>query len=382
MKDAQNGKSRKLPDRESLRLRSGELVEVRRIDEILKTLDANGRLDEMPFMPEMLQYCGKRFRVGKRAHKTCDPVNGLHGRRMERMVHLEDLRCDGAAHDDCQAGCLLFWKEAWLRRVDASLDVKLEDLSGRGRPDAICTERTLFERTVASSESASEGDQTYICQATKVADASHHLAWWDLRQYVEDIASRNIGLRELGAAITSHIARQIAEAGIGVGSLVRWLYDSVQTFRGGAVYPARVGEVPKGARTPTLTLDLKPGETVRMKSYSQILKTLDETSRNRGLYFDSEMVPYCNGTYRVKKRVERIIDEKSGRMLRFKTDVILLEGVVCQARYAKFRKFCPRGYYQYAREIWLERITDGAHGHANSPGYPSPRTGGSTEVGA
>ena len=56
------------------RLRAGDWVQVRTKEEILATLDANGRLEELPFMPEMLPYCGKRMRVGKRAHKTCDPA--------------------------------------------------------------------------------------------------------------------------------------------------------------------------------------------------------------------------------------------------------------------------------------------------------------------
>ena len=66
-------------------------------------------------MPQMFQYCGQRFQVFKRAHKTCDPsirwpVGGW------KSVHLE-LRCDGKAHGGCQVGCLLFWKDAWLRRL-------------------------------------------------------------------------------------------------------------------------------------------------------------------------------------------------------------------------------------------------------------------------
>jgi hypothetical protein len=49
------------------------------------------------------------------------------------------------------------------------------------------------------------------------------------------------------------------------------------------------------------------------------------------------------------------VDEKTGKMIRFKTDALLLDNVVCQARYAKCRKLCPRAYYLYWREIWLER---------------------------
>ena len=63
----------------SMPLSVGDWVEVRSKEEILATLDKNGRLEEMPFMPQMFQYCGQRFQVHKRAHKTCDP-NLLHRR--------------------------------------------------------------------------------------------------------------------------------------------------------------------------------------------------------------------------------------------------------------------------------------------------------------
>src|SRR2546426_1966071 len=102
---------------EILNLHTGDLVEVRSKAEILSTLDQNGRLEDLPFMPEMLRYCGQRFRVYKRAHKTCDFVTHTGIRKLSNAVHLEGLRCDGSAHGCCQAQCLIFWKEAWLRRV-------------------------------------------------------------------------------------------------------------------------------------------------------------------------------------------------------------------------------------------------------------------------
>src|SRR4030095_12783781 len=91
--------------------RAGDWVEVKSADEILATLDDKGRLDHLPFMPEMLQYCGKRFRVFKSAHKVCDTIETHKNRSMSGAVHLEALRCDGKAHGACQAGCLLFWKD-------------------------------------------------------------------------------------------------------------------------------------------------------------------------------------------------------------------------------------------------------------------------------
>ena len=41
----------------SAKLRVGDWVEVRSKDEILSTLDSDGRLDGMPFMPEMFAFC-------------------------------------------------------------------------------------------------------------------------------------------------------------------------------------------------------------------------------------------------------------------------------------------------------------------------------------
>src|SRR5512146_3442577 len=97
----------------------GDWVVVHSREEILATLDAKGELEGMPFMPEMFAFCGQRFRVYKRAHKTCDTVFPVRARRVDRAVHLE-TRCDGQAHGGCQAGCLIFWKEAWLKRVDGA----------------------------------------------------------------------------------------------------------------------------------------------------------------------------------------------------------------------------------------------------------------------
>ena len=112
-------------------LRPGERIVVRSEAEILATLDADGRVDGLPFMPEMLAYCGQTFRVFKRADKTCDTVGSTAMRRLHDTVHLEMLRCDGSAHGGCQAECLLYWKEAWLARVDPRIEWAASDDSRR-----------------------------------------------------------------------------------------------------------------------------------------------------------------------------------------------------------------------------------------------------------
>ena len=88
-----------------LDLKPGEWVEVRDLAEILATLDERGRLSELSFMPEMERYCGRRFRVSRRADKACDRVRKSGNRRLVHAVHLEDLRCDGADHGGCGAAC-------------------------------------------------------------------------------------------------------------------------------------------------------------------------------------------------------------------------------------------------------------------------------------
>src|SRR5512139_3017812 len=112
----------------------GDWVEVRSEAEILATLDERGELENLPFMPEMVKYCGQRLTVHKVAHKLCDTVSGNGGlRRMNNAVHLTAARCDGSAHGGCQTACSMYWKEAWLRRVAGPAPSHSNDLAD-GRP--------------------------------------------------------------------------------------------------------------------------------------------------------------------------------------------------------------------------------------------------------
>ena len=343
-----------------LGLRAGEWVEVCSREQILRTLDRNGQLEGLPFMPEMFEACGQRFRVFKRAHKTCDPPNGMQGRRMLRAVHLEEFRCNGAAHGGCQAKCLVFWKEAWLKRVNGenrggtrNPEPSTDDRSG---PQPVCTETDVIAGTRRRDAQDTPAAPAYVCQSTQVPQATLPLSRWDLRQYVEDYTSGNVRLSQLLGSFLFFLCEQLASSGLGFGAAVRWAYDTIQRVRGGTPYPVRIGKIPMGAPTPSAKLNLKKGELVRVRGYRGILETLNENSFNRGMSFDPEMVPYCGGTYRVLDRVSQIIDEKTGKMMRLKKDCIMLDDVVCRACYAKYRKFCPRSIYPYWREIWLDRV--------------------------
>jgi hypothetical protein len=328
----------------SAELRVGDVVEVRSKDEILATLDESAQLDRLPFMPEMFAFCGKRFRVYKRAHKTCDTINEYRNRRMLSTVHLEGLRCDGAAHGGCQANCLLYWKEAWLKRIPTS-ETDTRPVDGRSTSEADVQAGTRRP-----------GSDAYVCQATQVPAATEPQSEWKISQYIEDYTSGNVGLRRLAAGCFFVAYRGVVNSGIGLGPMLRWLYDAVQSLRHGAPYPLRPGRLPVGGTTPAEDLNLQPGEWVRVKSYDAILATCDITLKNRGMYFDKEMVPYCGRVYKVLRRVTRIINEKTGHMQQIKTPCIILDTVICESRYGECRLFCPRAIYPYWREIWLERV--------------------------
>ena len=181
--------------------RAGDWVEVRTAEEILETLDDRKSLDALPFMPEMLQYCGRRFRVFKSAHKTCDTLERYVSRRMEKAVHLEGLRCDGQAHDGCQAACMLFWKESWLKPADggdASRPHAPDPASGSDSSDAGPSPRLLDEWKRSTTASAPDGEEgtRYRCQATEMLRATTPLSAWDLRHFLKDLTSRNVRLRD------------------------------------------------------------------------------------------------------------------------------------------------------------------------------------------
>jgi len=334
-------------------LRVGDWVEVLSKEEILATLDADGRRDGLPFMPEMFHFCGRRLQVQKRAHKSCDyTTHPFRSRRIKQAVLL-DTRCDGSAHGGCQAGCTILWKEAWFKRVDPSLAVATREHIRQHMPDA-CSEHRVWNLTHVT-----DGDvPRYVCQATEMPKAGALLPWWDLRQYVEDYSSGNVSLGRLAAGCVYSIYFHISQAGIGVGPAMRWFYNAFRWIWRGSRFPRTPGLIPEGNRTPTATLNLQPGELVRVKSHAEILETVTTGNMNRGMHWDAELVPYCGGEYRVLKRVSQLIDEKNGRMLRMKTPGIVLDSVVCQARYSECRMFCPRAMYPYWREIWLERVAE------------------------
>jgi hypothetical protein len=310
-------------------LRPGDVVEIRSPAEILATLDENAELDAVPFMPEMLRHAGRRFTVSKRVEKICDTVAGAGSRRMRDTVYLEDLRCDGSAHGGCQAGCRLYWKEAWLRPVDTRETYEPDD-GARERLEALTTAHTSRTGTIDGRPA-----EVFRCQATEALRATTPLRTSEPGQYVREVRSGNVGiLRFARVAVRALSGAVIHRLGI----------------RG--TLPMKLG-AEAGRRDE---LGLQPGDWVRVKSAEEIGRTLDANGRNRGLLFTAEMIPHCGKRFRVRQRVKRIIDEPTGRLITFGTECIELDGPVCTGDHTPGRWFCPRDAYPFWREAWLERV--------------------------
>lgn len=301
------------------KLRAGDLVEVRSPDEILQTLDADGTAFGLPFMPEMIPFCGKRFRVSLRAIKTCWYGHGSGMRKFpqEDVVLLDGIRCSGADHGGCQKACNIFWREAWLRKVE---NPELATVPGTG------------ERLRNRLKTMNRADR-YFCQSSEILRATVELSRWErFTKCADEIQSRNSGFLT--------VLRRISV----------WTFWKARRALFGPYGRGRKGT------TPVERLCLEPGEFVEIKPMEKISETLDERSYNRGLYFTPSMSQLCGQKRRVERRIERIIVDGTGEM-RTLRNTVFLEGELCECSCVAFGG-CPRGEFSYWREIWLNRVVD------------------------
>ena len=300
-------------------LRPGDFVEVRSPGEILETLDADGTVDKLPFMPEMVDFCGRRFRVSQRVVKTCyyGTSSGMRKFPAEDVVLLKGLRCSGAAHDGCQKACAIFWREDWLRKVE-----------GPGTIQSSVDPET--SRRLRSRLKTSTAPETYFCQASEILNATSELSHWErFGKCFSEIRAGNCGVPEMVQRISI------------------WLFWKIRKVFLGAY--ARGIQKP----TPVESLNLRSGEWIEVKPLANIARTLDEKAHNRGLYFTPAMGRLCGEQYRVERKIDKIIVDGTGEMRQLR-NTVFLEGSLCGCACVAFGG-CPRGEFAYWREIWLRR---------------------------
>jgi hypothetical protein len=293
----------------------GDLVEVLSEREILATLDEKGTFERLPFMPEMLKFCGKTFRVSRQAFKTC--VDDSEMRQLDSTVFLEEARCDGASHGGCNRACLIFWKDAWLKKVGTA---------------AARNGHLVPKVTTADLSAMATRDGQFFCQSSEILNASSPLPWWRPQQYLWDLKYNRlpfpIVFRSLAIAVYNKFAY--------VFKFNSWRFV------------AGTGE----GQTQPPPLNLQPGELVRVKTVSEIRQTLDSSGKHQNLLFAPSMAEFSGKIMRVQERVEKIVLEGTTRQRKLK-DTVLLEGATCDG---VCHRLCPRQSLLFWRESWLERV--------------------------
>lgn len=316
-------------------LRAGDRVRLRPLSDILATLDETGSFENVPFMPEMMAYAGRPMTVYRRLEKICDYMGEeSRSRRMTDAVLLQETRCDGSGHGGCQAECRIFWKEVWLERADEP------DAAEEAR--AVVPGKLLPLLVVGAHRTDPDRGEVFRCQATEATRATTPIPEKALGQYVREVRVGNVGVPELvrvgSSALVTKLARKVG------------------------LRPYLPLEVAGDRRVDGEKLGLQPGEWVRVRSPEEIGKTLNADAAHRGLLFTHEMVQYCGMTFRVRSRVERLINEQTGELLHMKQECIALEDVICKGHYTSGAWFCAREHLPLWREDWLERVETPADG--------------------
>jgi len=311
-----------------LGLKAGDRVVVRSADEILRTLDARGMLENLPFMPEMLEFCGKPFRVLNRVVQST--IDGAFLRdhseswvrqfRNNDVVTLDSVRCGGEKHDGCQRACAIFWKEAWLQRFEDHLCEAATSAPAKPLPNGLVS----LLKTKTESEK-------YFCQSSEFLNATLHLS----------------GLQRIKKCFSAIAARNISGWGM-LKRLAIWMWWKM--------HRKFIGEHVRGSldKTPTQVLGLQPGDLVEIKSIPEIVASLNRTGHNRGLHFSADQRPFCGRRYRVRNRVDNFIAEGTGEMKHFR-NTVMLQDVHCDSACFAFGG-CYRTDLLYWREIWLKRV--------------------------
>lgn len=293
----------------------GDEVEVRSLEEIQATLDEKGCLGGIPFMPEMVPFCGRPGRVFRSVDKIYDYGRTRGMRHLKNCVLVSGLRCDGERHGGCQARCYVIWRTEWLRKPGGARGATLTRAIAPAQVLAVAPDGTPRQR--------------YFCQYTELHAASTPMGPWGLGKELRPLVAGNVTLKTW------------------IVGLATRLFNRVQLLRGGTGFPdrPRIKGLPAIEPTP-----LVPGDRVIVRPIVEIESTLNDKGKHRGLWFDPDQVKHCGKPRTVLARVDRIIDDAYGQMLAMKTPCILLEGVDYSG---ETLSFSAQHDLYFWREHWL-----------------------------
>lgn len=299
--------------------RVGDRVAIRSAEAILGTLDVSGRHEGLPWMPQMTALCGTSATIVRWVTSTCVPTeNGVLYGGVPDAVLLDVDRCDGGAYGGCQMDCPLIWKTAWLSKQSTA-----------GTQEAVPSDASDFVNSLdqLARSNALDTAGRAQCQATQLVQITIPHQGSVVSQYPAEMKLNQVSMSTIATSFCGGVLGRLAGASKTVSGNLK--------------------------RTPVTDLQLKPGDVVRVKTRSEIVKTLNANGMNRGLWFDPIMLRYCGQELKVSRRITTLVDESTGQIRNLKIPSVVLEDLRCDSAQ---RRFCARLLQLFWREAWLERV--------------------------
>ncbi len=301
---------------QSLSLGASDRVEVRSAEEILATLDEKGKLGGIAFTPQMVDFCGKTFRISKKANRIILESTGERRILKKPMVMLEGAICNGKAHGGCDRSCFYLWPEAWLKKT-----------SSPGNGGLMMRDQ---KEVIADIPECCQSNFDDLLEATL---PDPRLALW-LRRYWWRL-KRNLW----------HLSI------LGVSGYRSRAFPSTQSKN---IINAENKEA-KSSGTSSASLHLQPGDYVEVRPLKEIFATLDRDDKLNGMRFNKEMAKFSGYRFKVYRKLDKMVSEGDGRLLKVKTPTVLLEGAFCDG---KAHGKCDRYCFAFWREAWLKKLPD------------------------
>jgi hypothetical protein len=113
------------PPSGQLNLQPGDMVRIKRMDEIVATLDNTNHHKGLSFDGELSRFCGRTARVVKRVNRIIDEHSSEMIHIKSDAIMLEDVYCISDYHRFCTRAIPSYWRELWLEKVEPGEDVEL-----------------------------------------------------------------------------------------------------------------------------------------------------------------------------------------------------------------------------------------------------------------
>jgi CelD/BcsL family acetyltransferase involved in cellulose biosynthesis len=310
----------------------GDFVRVRRLEDILGTLDENGYSRGCKFSAPMVRFCGQAYPVLKEVERYFDHARGAM-LASRGVFLLEEACCDGSAFPEaggCDRRCLHFWRREWLEPVPA-----LVSAGGSPDPDLVGS---------LASQSGLEH-----CQLWAGCSGRAERLPWRLRR----------GGRALLQALSAAGSRLGSGAfdvfGGAAKQILRLLRSASSPQAVSSDPPPSSGGKKKHAAPSHPTASFHPGTLVRVRSWPEIENALEAGNGAQACVTRHALQRFCGQEYRIAHKVNQYYHQARDQLLPCHT-VYLLEGVRCDGAGNPETSGCDRACYVFWHSEWLEPV--------------------------